>query len=138
VMRHIGAGGPVGPDVAWRQMAIFNGSWSLRGVGMWALEERASGMLVGRAGFLWPPEWPGCELGWLLGREHWGRGYALEAAAAARDHGRARLGVTDLISLIRPDNTRSIRLAGRLGAQCDGTISFMDEQALQYRHPMPR
>jgi RimJ/RimL family protein N-acetyltransferase len=69
VMQFIGAGGPVGADMAWRQMAIFLGAWTLRGHGMWALEERASARLVGRVGFLDPPGWPGCELGWLLARD---------------------------------------------------------------------
>lgn len=135
VMRHIGAGGPVGADVAWRQMAIFNGSWSLRGLGMWAIEERSSGALIGRVGYLCPPDWPGIELGWLLAREHWGRGHAVEAARAARAFGRAHLGVADLISLIRPDNTRSIVLAERLGARLDGALTLMGQQALVYRHP---
>jgi RimJ/RimL family protein N-acetyltransferase len=119
VMRHIGAGGPVDADVAWRQMALFLGAWALRGHGMWALEERDSKRLIGRVGFIDPPGWPGCELGWLL----------------ARDYGRDALGLGDLISLIRPDNTRSIALALRLGATLGETIQFMEQACLVYRHP---
>ena len=66
VMRHIGAGGPVDIHVAWRQMALFRGEWALHGYGMWALDETASGRLVGRVGFLNPHGWPACEVGWLL------------------------------------------------------------------------
>ncbi len=135
VMRYIGAGGPVGVEVAWRQMAIFLGSWSLCGHGMWALEERASSRLVGRVGFLDPPEWPGCELGWMLARDAWGRGYATEAPRAARDYGRDALGLTELVSLIHPDNQRSIALAQRLGATAGEAIEFMDRPCLLYRHP---
>ena len=135
VMQFIGAGGPVGADVAWRHMALFLGAWALRGHGMWALEERASARLVGRVGFLDPPGWPGCELGWLLARSAWGQGYAFEAARAARDYGRDALGLTDLISLIRPDNLRSIALAQRLGAVAGEKIEFMEQPCLLYRHP---
>jgi RimJ/RimL family protein N-acetyltransferase len=135
VMRHIGAGGPVGRDVAWRQMAFFNGHWSLGRPGMWALERRCDGRLIGRCGFLHPEGWPGNELGWLLAREAWGQGLALEAARSALDHGRAALGVTALISLVRPDNTRSIALARRLGAVDDGTIELMGATAQIFRHP---
>lgn len=137
VMRHIGAGGPVGADVAWRQMALFLGAWALRGHGMWALEERDSKRLIGRVGFLDPPGWPGCELGWLLARDAWGHGYAFEAARAARNYGRDALGLSELISLIRPDNTRSIALAQRLGAIPGETIEFMEQACLVYRHPEP-
>lgn len=135
VMRHIGSGGPVDGDVAWRQMALFLGAWALRGHGMWALEERVSKRLIGRVGFLDPPGWPGCELGWLLAREAWGQGYAFEAARAARDYGRDALGLGELISLIRPDNIRSIALAQRLGATLGETIQFMDQPCSVYRHP---
>src|SRR5580765_7022514 len=37
VMRHIGIGGPVARDAAWRHMALFNGEWTLHGYGMWAV-----------------------------------------------------------------------------------------------------
>jgi RimJ/RimL family protein N-acetyltransferase len=135
VMRHIGAGGPVGTDVAWRHMALFLGEWTLHGYGMWALQSLASGRLLGRVGFLNPYGWPGCEVGWLLARAAWGQGLAFEATTAAIDHGRAQLGVGELISLIRPDNSRSIRLAERLGATLQDRIDFMDFPSLLYRHP---
>jgi RimJ/RimL family protein N-acetyltransferase len=135
VMRHIGAGGPVGREVAWRHMAMFMGEWALNGCGMWALELRAERRLIGRAGFLNPEGWPACELAWTLARSAWGQGFAFEAASAARAYGRDALGVTQLISLIREGNTRSIRLAERLGAQGEGSIEFMGAQALLYRHP---
>jgi len=135
VMRHIGSGGAVGRDVAWRHLAMFLGSWALVGHGMWALERRDDGALIGRVGYLDPEGWPGCELGWLLARDAWGQGYAFEASRAALDHGRRALGLHDVISLIRPDNVRSIALAGRLGAHDAGPIQFMGHTARLYRHP---
>lgn len=136
VMRHIGAGGPVARDIAWRQMALFAGHWVLRGYGMWAVEEKATGALVGRAGFLHPEGWPANELGWLLARPYWGRGYAYEAAAAARRHGRVAMGLSGrLISLIRAENQRSLALAQRLGARLEETIEFMGATAQVWRHP---
>jgi RimJ/RimL family protein N-acetyltransferase len=136
VMRFIGAGGPVGADVAWRHMALFVGEWSLHGYGMWAIEERASRRLIGRVGFLNPHGWPACELGWLLARDAWGHGFALEAAQAAMAHGRASLGIRELISLIRPGNLRSIALAHRLGATLDREIEFLGSATLLYEHPL--
>ena len=138
VMRHIGAGGPVGADVAWRQMALFLGEWALHGYGMWALEDRSSGRLIGRAGFLNPHGWPANELGWLLARDAWGQGLAFEASSAAMRYGREHLGVGELISLIRPDNQRSIALAQRLGATLQGRIEFLGALTLQYRHAVER
>src|SRR5438046_2048074 len=83
VMRYIGDGQPMVRPMAWRNLAQMVGHWSLRGYGLWAVEERSSGVLVGRIGFWNPEGWPGFELGWMLRRSFWGRGYATEAARAA-------------------------------------------------------
>ena len=114
-MRYIAAGQPQTPEDAWRSMAVFLGHWQLRGYGMWALERCDTGDLLGRVGFIDPPGWPGFELGWLLAREHWGHGYAREAAAAALQHAFETLRRERVISLIRPQNGRSIALAEALG-----------------------
>src|SRR6185437_13890573 len=71
---------------AWRQIAIFIGHRELRGWTSSAVIERATGRLIGRGG-LWQPEgWPGLEVGWILARSVWGRGYATELGRAVRDH----------------------------------------------------
>lgn len=137
VMQYIGAGGPVDRDVAWRQMALFMGQWALRGHGIWAVARRSDGRLVGRVGFLQPEGWPGVELAWTLARDSWGQGLAHEAARAALSYGRDALGIDAPISLIRPDNRRSIALAQRLGATTDGHLEFMGASSLLYRHRAP-
>ncbi|MBZ8139875.1 GNAT family N-acetyltransferase [Rubrivivax gelatinosus] len=134
VMRYIGAGEPVGRDVAWRQIAMFIGHWTLRGHGMWAVERQSDGRLIGRVGFMHPEGWPGCELGWLLAQDAWGQGYAEEAARAALAWGRDVRGIVSPISLIRADNRRSVALAERLGAVQDGEIEFLGGPARVWRH----
>lgn len=132
VMRHIGAGKTLTRGEAWRSMAAMLGHWQLLGYGMWALERKSDGALVGRAGFLHPPDWPDFELGWLLAREHWGQGYATEAARAALDHAFTALGRERVVSLIRPGNTASIRLAERLGQRLAGRVQLLGSEALVY------
>lgn len=120
VMRSIGREGALSPGDAWREMAMLTGHWALKGYGHWALEECESGMLVGRAGLLQPPEWPGLEVGWLVTRERWGEGLAGEAGRAAADWAQHGLGATHIISLIAPDNVRSQRVAEKLGERIEG------------------
>ena len=113
VVRHLGE--PQDRAASWRGMALQAGHWALRGYGNWALERKRDGELLGRVG-LWSPEgWPGLELGWQLARHAWGEGYATEAARAAMAWAWAELRAAELISLIRPENVRSARVAERLG-----------------------
>jgi len=132
VMRYIGAGNVMDRGEAWRSIAGMLGHWQLRGYGMWALESRATGELVGRAGFLNPEGWPGFELGWMLGRAHWGRGYALEGARRALRHAFEDLQRDRVISLIRPANARSIRVAESLGERRVGEVTLTGAVALVY------
>jgi RimJ/RimL family protein N-acetyltransferase len=134
VMRFIGTGAPMSSDDAWRGIAAMLGHWVLLGYGMWAVESRDGGELIGRVGFIDPPGWPGFELGWLLARPHWGHGYAREAATAALDVAWRTLERERVISLIRPANERSIRLARSLGASEASRIDFMGGEIAVYAH----
>jgi RimJ/RimL family protein N-acetyltransferase len=114
VMRYI-SGTPVSRSDAWRSLAVMIGHWTLRGYGMWGVERKSDSAFVGRVG-LWNPEgWPGLEVGWTLGKEFWGQGYATEAARAAMDFGFLTQDVPRLLSVIDVANLASQRVAERLG-----------------------
>jgi RimJ/RimL family protein N-acetyltransferase/ribosomal protein S18 acetylase RimI-like enzyme len=100
---------------AFRTVATHAGHWALRGFGQWAVQRRSDGRFVGRVGLWEPPGWPGPEVGWRLGREAWGQGYATEAARAAIGWAWTALDLTQLSSMILPENTASQRVAQRLG-----------------------
>jgi [ribosomal protein S5]-alanine N-acetyltransferase len=104
-------------DDAWASMALWLGQWVLRGTGQWALEEKASGAFVGRAGIHHPGRegWPGFEVGWALHPRHWGMGYATEAGARSLAYAFDELALERVCSVILPDNERSQAVAGRLG-----------------------
>lgn len=134
VMRYLSTTGALlSREDAWRQMALFAGHWTLRGYGMWAVEERDGGRFVGRVGLHRPEGWPDLELGWSLCREAWGKGYATEAARAASGYAFRELKRTYLIHLILPENVRSIRVAERLGARAVGTAVVRGVEQLLYR-----
>lgn len=131
-MRYIGTGVTLTRTQSWLSIAGMLGHWQMRGYGMWAVEEKASGAFVGRAGFLDPAGWPGFELGWLFGREHWGGGYATEAARRALEYAFSELRRDRVVSLIRPGNDRSVRVAERLGATLAGEVELLGGTALVY------
>ena len=101
------------------------------GFGDWALELRAGGEIIGESG-LTPVDAGGderiggqgeVEIGWLLRPQHWGQGYALEAASAVKRYALESLGMPRLVAFVRPGNERSSRLALKLGMQEVGRIT---------------
>ncbi len=132
VMRFLGEGKPLSRTGAWRHLAIFLGTWQLRGYGTWAVEDKTSGQSIGRVGYVHPEGWPGIELAWALARPFWGQGLDTEAARACLQLGFSSFGFTRVISLIHPDNRRSISVAERLGAQKEGAAEIFGRPALIY------
>ena len=132
VMRYLSAGQPLSSSEAWRHMAMLLGHWHLFGFGPWAVEERATGDLVGRIGPYYPAGWPGLELIWTIRRQSWGRGYATEGARAALTYVFEDMKRDHVISLIRPQNAASIRVAEKLGQGLQEPLHFYGEEALVY------
>jgi RimJ/RimL family protein N-acetyltransferase len=113
-------GQPQSRGDAWRTLAAVIGCWTLRGFGMWAVEERATRRYIGRVGPWQPEGWPGFEIGWGTVPEAQGKGYATEAAVAAAVWSFATLGVDRILHIIRPDNGPSQAVARKLGARIVG------------------
>lgn len=129
-------GGACDRNQAWRRFAAMLGHWTLRGFGMWAIEEWATGKFAGCAGLWYPEGWDEVELGYWLTPEMTGKGYATEAATAARKYASQTLGHRRLASYIHPDNAASIAVAERLGAKPEGVLEGGDlDGHILYRHP---
>jgi len=135
VTQYMGDGRPLSRAEAWRQLAMFAGHWALLGFGLWAVEERTSGRFVGRIGGHEPEGFPAFEIAYTLSPSVWGRGYAREGATAALRFARETLGRTDIVSIIRPANLASIRVAQSLGAVAAGTVEFYGAPSVVYRYP---
>jgi RimJ/RimL family protein N-acetyltransferase len=123
VMRYLS--GPMTRTDAWRTIAMTLGHWELRGYGMWAVERKADGALIGRVGMLNPEGWTGLEVGWTLGRPYWGQGYATEAAAAAMRYAFLTQPVDRVVSNIDPEHLASQAVALRLGEKKGHTTELM-------------
>jgi RimJ/RimL family protein N-acetyltransferase len=118
-------------------MLTAMGSWALRGYGMWALEETASGRFIGSVGLFEPLDWPEPEIAYSLDEPYWHRGFATEAAGAARDWTFAHFPHRRLASFIRPENQASIRVAERLGAILEGTAKLRGVAFQHWVHHRP-
>jgi ribosomal-protein-alanine N-acetyltransferase len=86
------------------------------GHGLWAMVLKTTDELIGDCGLTVQPvdSTDEIEIGYRVRRDYWGRGLATEAARACRDYGFAHLPVDHLISLIRPENLPSRRVAEKM------------------------
>ena len=112
-------GGVIGPDETASRIQHWTDHWQQHGFGLWAVEERDSGVLVGRTGFMHWDDWTAsphdAEIGWTFSSAVWGRGYATEAATAALEWARTQPGLRHIISITFPHNARSRRVMEKLG-----------------------
>lgn len=110
-------GGAGGRGAVWRRFLQMPGAWALQGFGMFAVEEKASGLWLGQCGPWQPDGWPGLEVGYAFHPDAQGKGYALEACVAAIDYAFDMLGCDRVIHNIDPDNRASQAVAAKLGAR---------------------
>ena len=136
VMRFIGTGETGTFDDAVERLDAMCRAWTEDGFGRFIVVRADDGVPLGRVGLLvWDPlVWRSgvrseigdraeIELGWTLRRQAWGQGYATEAAAAVRDWAMREIEPRRLISLIHPENTRSMRVATKIGESYEREIT---------------
>jgi RimJ/RimL family protein N-acetyltransferase len=109
------------------------------GFGLWAIEVAGVAPFVGFAGFA-VPEFtanftPCVEVGWRLAFEHWGRGYATEAARLALGYGFSTFAFAEVVSFTSATNHRSRAVMERLGMRRDPADDF-DYPLMPEGHPL--
>uniref|UniRef100_UPI003A87534E GNAT family N-acetyltransferase n=4 Tax=Helicobacteraceae TaxID=72293 RepID=UPI003A87534E len=113
------------------------------GFGIWAIIEKQSGAIIGNAGLnhteisLKGKTQKIVEIGYLLHRNFWGKGYGSEVARMCVKYGFETLGLEEVYCLIKEDNLSSIKVAQKLGAMCVGInskISTHKEQVWEIKN----
>ncbi|RZU37754.1 RimJ/RimL family protein N-acetyltransferase [Streptomyces sp. BK022] len=148
VMRWIRDGGTRDEEQTRRGIRAWESEWESEGFGLFAVEIRSTGELAGFTGLSVPrflPEvLPAVEVGWRLGRAHWGQGLATEAATAAVRFGFEERGLERLVSIAQVGNDASERIMAKLGMRpvretvhptCDRRVRVFALSSDQYVAP---
>lgn len=103
-------------------------AWEARGFGLWAVERLDTHAFIGSVG-LSLPSWSEVdfvEVGWRLGRRHWGHGFAPEAARVALRFGFDRLDAVgdEIVSFTTTLNLKSQRVMEKIGMRHDPARDF--------------
>lgn len=93
------------------------------GYGLYAAEEKASGLFMGYIGFHWAKmdlEFCPCiEIGWRINKNFWNKGFATEGAMACLDFGFNRLGFGRVFSFTAALNIPSERVMQKIGMRLE-------------------
>jgi RimJ/RimL family protein N-acetyltransferase len=129
----------------WNRMLRFVGHWVMLGYGMWLVEEKAAGRVVGEVGIadfhrgLGEDFDPFPEMAWMLAHDVHGRGYATEAATAVLRWMESAFAPERTVCIIDPDNGPSLRVAEKLGFHSFGKAEYKGKQVLKlHRSAVPQ
>lgn len=127
VIEHFPAVG-ITTEETGRMIAGFEYHFEDHGFGLWAVEVKWARSFIGFFGLAVPgfdaAFMPAVEIGWRFAREHWGSGYATEAARAAMDFGFDQAELDEIVSFTTPANMRSVSVMERLGMTHDVIDDF--------------
>ena len=143
VMRYVGDGRTLTRSETERSVRRMIERWEADGFGLFTTVRKDDETVIGRVGLLvwntdtWEPttraeaaDVPSeVEVGYTLGREYWGQGFATEAAGAVRDYALGELGAARLIALIIHGNTASENVARKLGLEYERVIMLGRREA---------
>ena len=132
VMRFIGYGNPLTREETRRNLELIMNGFRRRGYGRWALERRDTGRLVGYCGLSAGNPAVGIELAYMLARDEWGKGLAVEAGRASLRYGFEAVGVDSIAGLTFHDNRRSRAVLERLGMKFIRDAHYYDFACVHY------
>ncbi|MCC7267694.1 MAG: GNAT family N-acetyltransferase [Caulobacteraceae bacterium] len=91
---------------------------------MWRVTDKAAGEVVGMCGLIKREGLDDVDVGYALLPRFWGRGYAVEAAAACVAWGLKTKGYRRIVAVIKPGNAASAKVLGKLGMRPQGLIEL--------------
>ncbi len=132
VLQYFPIPSPPSPEQMQRFVAAQQAHWEKHGYGNWGLLPRDESDIIGWAGLQYLPELDEIEVGFLLDRPFWGKGYATEAALASLDFGFQHLALDRIIALVHSDNLASRRVIEKCGLYYVDTISLWGMQLMRH------
>lgn len=117
-----------------KQKAYIKNVYPFYGYGLWGIYDKETDKLIGRCGIqnkiIQGKE--EIELGYLLSKDYWGHGFALESTKAVIDYTFHVLQFQRIVTVIDPANYRSIHVAERIGMSKENTVTLKNKEYLLY------
>jgi len=114
-MQWVGEGDPITFDECIKWIEVTERNYQNRGYGMFAVAQKHSNQIIGFCGLVHPDGQLLPEIKYAYRKEFWGQGYASEVAGIVLDYATKKLGLSEVIATIAPENAASIRVVEKLG-----------------------
>jgi len=117
---------------SWGRILRYAGMWQLVGFGLWIVEDKVSGRLIGESGFhdvkrdIVPSFGGAPEVGWVFATEVHGRGIATEVVRRLHDWADGRAGFERTVCIIDPGNAASLAVANKFGYRERARTTYKD------------
>lgn len=107
--------------------------WDKYGYGNWGILPEGENQITGWAGLQYLPELDETEVGYLLDKPFWGKGFATEAARGSIQFGFERRNLDHIIALVHPENYPSRRVIEKCGMTYVQTIHLWGIDLMRHR-----
>ena len=107
--------------------------WEKYGLGSWGVVPHGETELAGWNGLQYLPETNETEVGYMLSRKFWGKGYSTEGARAGVEFGFKNLGLEAIIGLVHPENIASQRVLIKCGMIFTHQANYFGMEMFRYQ-----
>jgi RimJ/RimL family protein N-acetyltransferase len=132
VLRYFPPTDPLPRDRVQKMILGLLKHWDARGYGLWAVESRSTGVLMGRCGLQWLPDTEEVEVDFILGKAFWGQGFATEAGRASLQYGFEELRFERVAGIVHVENIASQRVLEKLGMALVEQREFFGMECYRY------
>lgn len=132
VLRYFPDPHPPSLERVQRFIAAQQAHWEKYGYGNWGVLPVGGKEIIGWAGLQYLPELNETEVGFLLDRPFWGKGFATAAGRASLSFGFEYFALDHIIALVHPENLASRRVIKKCGLTYQGTISLWGMALMRY------
>ena len=117
VLRYFPKTDPLSRERVERMISNLLKHWKEHGFGLWAVEKRSTGELLGRCGLQIIPDTGEREVDFIFGRAYWGQGFATEAGLASLHYGFEVVQLDEIVGIVHVENIASMRVLEKIGMQ---------------------
>lgn len=132
VLRYFPTSDPPPLDRVQKLIAKQLEHWDKHGFGWWAVEPKSEGELIGWNGLQYLPETEEIEIGFLLSKPYWGKGFATEGAREGIKYGFETLGLETIVGIVHPENIASQGVLEKLGLTFNNEAEYFGMSVYRY------